>query len=132
MDTNVLVSAFLKPQSNPAKILRLILQGNINIVINAYILLEYYEVLTRPKFDINPEDIRITLSLFREKGINALPSDESFHLPDSDDEPFLEAALVTCADAIVTGNKRHFPENLCKGQVVMSPREFLEHIELAH
>lgn len=132
MDTNVLVSAFLKPQSNPAKILRLILQGNINIIINAYILSEYYEVLTRPKFDINPEDIRITLSLFREKGINVLTSDETFHLPDSDDEPFLEAALATCADAIVTGNKRHFPENLCKGQVVMSPREFLEHIDLAH
>ncbi len=89
MDTNVLVSAFLKPRSNPGKILRLILQGNINIVINENILSEYDAVLTRPKFDINPDDIRITLSLIRTNGINAPTSAQSFHLPDSDDECFL-------------------------------------------
>jgi len=61
LDTNVLVSAFLKPQSKPAKILRLILQGNIDIVINEYILAEYYEVLTRAKFDLNPENIQTVL-----------------------------------------------------------------------
>jgi len=128
LDTNVLVSAFLKPQSSPAKILRLILQGNIDIVVNECILSEYYEVLTRPKFDINPENVRTVLSLIRTKGINAPALAQSFSLPDRDDEYFLEAALATGADALVTGNKRHFPEKRCKGQVVVSPKEFLEHI----
>jgi len=35
LDTNVLISAFLKPQSKPAKILRLILQGNMDIELIA-------------------------------------------------------------------------------------------------
>lgn len=34
LDTNVLVSAFLKPRSKPARILRLVLQGDIEIVAN--------------------------------------------------------------------------------------------------
>jgi uncharacterized protein len=54
LDTNVLVSAFLKPRSKPAKILRLILQGNLEIIINEPILSEYQEVLTRPKLRLNP------------------------------------------------------------------------------
>jgi len=128
LDTNVLVSAFLKPQSNPAKIFRLILQGNIDIVVNECILAEYYEVLTRAEFDINPENIKTTLSLIRTKGINAPATAESFNLPDRDDESFLEAALAIGADALVTGNKRHFPEKQCKGQIVVSPKEFLEQI----
>ena len=53
LDTNVLVSAFLKPRSNPARILRLVLQGDIQIVINEHIMAEYREVLFRPKFDLN-------------------------------------------------------------------------------
>jgi hypothetical protein len=40
----------------------------------------------------------------------------------------LAAALAIGADALVTGNKRHFPEKQCKGQIVVSPKEFLEQI----
>lgn len=125
LDTNVLVSAFLKPWSNPAKILRLVLQGDVRIVVNEYILSEHLEVLTRPKFDLYLDNVQIILEFIRAKGIKAPALAKSFRLPDSSDEPFLEAALATRSDFLITGNKKHFPKKLCMGQKVVSPQEFL-------
>jgi len=130
LDTNVLISTFLKPRNKPARILRLILQGNIDIIINECILAEYYEVLTRPKFDLNPANIQTVLSFIRSTGINAPVLPESFQLPDRSDVPFLEAALAAYADVLITGNIRHFPKVLCKNQVVMTPAEFLERYQV--
>ena len=129
LDTNVLVSAFLKPRSNPARILHLVLQGNIQIIINEPILAEYFEVLTRPKFAFKQENIQIVLELFRSKGIHAPVLPESFQLPDKSDVPFLEAALSIKADALITGNKKHFPKKFSKGQKVDSPEEFLRQLK---
>lgn len=126
LDTNVLVSAFLKPGSKPARILRLTLQGDIEIVITEHILAEYLEVLERPKFSLNKQDIRVVLDFLRSKGIKAPALPEAFHLPHPGDEPFLEAALSTGADFLVTGNKRHYPQKACKGQKVLTPDEFLK------
>lgn len=125
LDTNVLVSAFLKPRSGPARILRLVLQGDVQIIINEHILTEYSEVLRRPKFDLNLDKVQTVLEVIRSKGIKASALAESFQLPDSGDEPFLEAALAAGADAIITGNKKHFPKKACKGQKVVNPNEFL-------
>jgi predicted nucleic acid-binding protein len=46
-------------------------------------------------------------------------------LPDPDDEPFLEVALAAQAECLVTGNKVHYPADLCQGRSVFSPSEFL-------
>ena len=125
LDTNVLVSAFLKPRSNPARILHLIVQGDIQIVISEHIIAEYLEVLSRPKFDLKLDKVQIILEIMHLKGIKALALAQSFQLPDSKDEPFLESALATRADTLITGNKKHFPKKACKGQKVLTPKEFL-------
>ena len=129
LDTNVLVSAILKPKSPPARILHLIIQGDIELVVNQAIFTEYTEVLSRPKFQLEPKDIAPILDFIRERAIRAPSLPQSFHLPDEDDEPFLEACAAVGADALLTGNKRHFPAEACKGQSVLTPREFLEAIE---
>jgi len=46
------------------------------------------------------------------------------HLPDPDDEPFLEVALSGKVDALITGNKRHYPASASKGIAVLTT-EFL-------
>ncbi len=125
LDTNVVVSGLLKPRSSPARILRLVLQGDVHIIINEHILAEYFEVLRRPKFDLNLDEVQIVLELIRSKGIKAPALPESFQLPDSSDEPFLEAALAGSADVLITGNKKHFPKKACRGQKVVNPKEFL-------
>jgi hypothetical protein len=47
----------------------------------------------------------------------------AFQLPDPDDQPFLEAAIVGLADVIITGNLRHFPDDC--GVRVMQAGPFL-------
>ncbi|MDM8536107.1 PIN domain-containing protein [Desulfobacterales bacterium HSG17] len=79
--------------------------------------------------NIISEDIQAEIDLVRKersKGIKAPALAEVFELPDENDAPFLEAALAADADILITGNTRHFPEELCKGQVVMTPAEFIE------
>ena len=126
LDTNVLVSAILKPKSPPARILRLILQGDIELVVNQAILTEYTEVLARPKFQLETGDIAPILDFIQERAMCAPSLPQSFQLPDEDDEPFLEACIAVGADALLTGNKRHFPTESCLGQPVLTPREFLQ------
>ncbi|GMQ80058.1 MAG: hypothetical protein BMS9Abin03_532 [Thermodesulfobacteriota bacterium] len=36
IDTNILVSAILTPKGNPAKILKLVLEGKLNLIIPVY------------------------------------------------------------------------------------------------
>lgn len=133
LDTNVIVSALLKPRSHPARIFRLILQGDLQIIVNEHILAEYFEVLSRPKFDLEISKVEVILELIRKKGIIAPSVPQTFNLPDSSDEPFLEAALAlhtaggssTGADALITGNLKHFPKNHCRGQSVVNPKQFV-------
>ena len=128
LDTNVLVSAFLNPRRNPARVLRLIIQGDVSIVFNESILAEYYEVLKRPKFDFDSEAVLIVIDYIRSIGISAPSLARSITLPDQGDETFLEAALATQADALITGNIKHFPKKYCQGQKVITPREFLDNL----
>jgi predicted nucleic acid-binding protein len=59
LDINVIVSALLCPQSIPAKILGLVLNGTVGIVYDNNILAEYVDVLNRDKFNINKHSIRL-------------------------------------------------------------------------
>jgi putative PIN family toxin of toxin-antitoxin system len=128
LDTNVLVSAFLRPGSKPAKILRLALQGEIQIIVNEGMLSEYNEVLGRPKFELEAQRVQTILETIRSKSIRAPALAASLGLPDAKDEIFLEAALAAKADALITGNKSHFPKPLCRGQTVWTPEEFLREL----
>ena len=44
-------------------------------------------------------------------------------LPDSDDECFLDVALLTPDRVLVTGNARHYPPRLRRGVTVLTPRQ---------
>ena len=128
LDTNVLVSAFLKPASDAARVLRLVLQRDLDIVLNDHILAEYMEVLSRPRFGLDQRKVREVLDYLRSVGTVAPAVAASFRLPDPDDEPFLEAAVGGRAQFLVTGNKRHFPGRRCKGVKVVGPKELFREL----
>ncbi|RMG03019.1 MAG: putative toxin-antitoxin system toxin component, PIN family [Nitrospirae bacterium] len=125
IDTNVIVSAFLNPYGKPAKILRLVIQGSLQIIADERILGEYESVLLRPRFNLPAEDVLNVMDTLRKISLYAPPYHGNLHLPDEGDEPFLEAALSGGADALITGNKKHFPPGRCKGIKVVSAEEFL-------
>lgn len=125
LDTNVLVSALISPHGAPALILRLILQGELKLVADSRILDEYREVLMRPRFGLPRDAVETVLAALREEAIMAPACTGNLSLSDADDLPFLETALAARADALITGNIRHFPPSRCHGIVVLSPAAFL-------
>ncbi|MEI9478363.1 MAG: putative toxin-antitoxin system toxin component, PIN family, partial [Deltaproteobacteria bacterium] len=126
LGTNVVVSGILKPYSKTAAILRLVADGAIQLAYDLRILSEYRDVLSRPKFNFAKEDIEAFLDQVEQEGVLVSVKPLKNHLPDPDDEPFLEVALSGGVKAIVTGNKRHFPRKDYQGVKILSPVEFLE------
>lgn len=126
LDTNVLVSALLVQGSVPDQVLGTVLAGRSRIVLDGRIMREYRAVLARPEFGFGPERVDdLLLLLDRSEWIIAGPL--PLEIPDATDLPFLEVAVGAGADALVTGNPRHF--QLRKGRLdipVLTPRQYLD------
>ncbi|MCF7837448.1 MAG: putative toxin-antitoxin system toxin component, PIN family [Candidatus Marinimicrobia bacterium] len=126
LDTNVLVSGLLSPFGTCGEIVRMLTAGVFVLGVDSRILLEYDEVLRRPKFQIDPSSVDTLMDyLGNVAAVYAtVPLDRS--LPDKDDNPFLEVALASGASFLVTGNLRHFPARHRQGVPVLSPKQFLD------
>ena len=111
IDTNVLVSALLTHNLGvaTAKVLDSIAKGDITCVYNEDILMEYREVLHRPKFKFPERKIDSLLTFITQKGIHSdrVPFDGT--MPDEKDRPFYEVSLSVEDSFPVTGNIKHFP-----------------------
>jgi len=126
LDTNVLVSGLLSPFGPPADVVRLVAAGALRLGVDARILEEYRLVLARPRFGFDAARVAELLSQVDADGVRGATQPLRLRLPDPDDEPFLEVALAVAADALVTGNVRHFPSSRREGARVLSPRAFVE------
>jgi putative PIN family toxin of toxin-antitoxin system len=127
LDTNVLVSGLLNEAGSPGRIIDLAMEGRFQIVYDDRILGEYEDVLARPELHFKPSRVEAIINYIEISGIlidaQAL-SPEGFL--DPDDLPFAEVFITSKADALVSGNLRHFAPLVEKGMAVMAPREFLE------
>jgi putative PIN family toxin of toxin-antitoxin system len=126
IDTNVLVSGLLNPFGTSGEIVRMVSVGKLVLQYDSRILLEYEEVLYRPKFQFNSEHIDLLLDYIKKNGQVVSTSPLKKSLPDPDDEPFLEVAIGGFAEFLVTGNKVHYPPKLREGIKIISPSEFIK------
>ena len=128
LDTNVLISGLLHSDSSSGIILQSISEERLPAAYNAAMLEEYQDVLLRPKFSIiSPKGLQL-LRIIEAKWQFVIAPPLEFHLPDPHDAPFLETALAIRADALITGNLRHFPLHARQRIKVVNPREFLEQL----
>ena len=125
LDTNVLVAGLLSPFGPCGQIVRMVSSGELTLSFDARILAEYEEVLGRPKFKFETEKVVAFLDHIQHLGLTAASSLLLQSLPDPDDEPFLEVAIAAQAVCLITGNRVHFPSDLCQNIKVLSPNEFL-------
>jgi putative PIN family toxin of toxin-antitoxin system len=125
IDTNVLVSGLLTRDGICGQIIQLAYQKLLSWQIDRRILDEYQDVLRRPKFNMETDDVSEALDTIEECGEFVTARPLNVALPDNSDLPFLEVAHASDA-VLVTGNTRHFPKRLRKGVLVLSPRQFLE------
>ncbi|MDB5215266.1 MAG: hypothetical protein JWO86_3193 [Myxococcaceae bacterium] len=114
LDTNIVVSALLKPASVPGRALAAIWSTNAVVLYDARIEQEYREVLRRPKFRAIAaglvDDFLATLTA-RGSELAEVPA-WSGAMNDDDDRVFVEVALAGRAHAVVTGNIRDYPVGL--------------------
>jgi len=130
LDTNVLVSAMISSAGNEALLVLAINQGLVMPCFSPAILLEYSDVLLRPRFGFSADDVIALMDLLHRHGslFETLPVVRSS--PDPDDDKFIACALAVKADFLVTGNKKHFPQTEVIGSRVVNAAELLELITL--
>ena len=126
LDTNVLVSGILSPNGPPAAVLRALLTERVTLCFDERIVSEYRDVLTRTKFSFDRDLVEELIGFLEAAGSPTLAAPLAVTLPDPWDQMFIEVAISSNADFLVTGNLKHLPEKAREGVRVVSPREFLE------
>lgn len=134
IDTNILVSAILTPEGNPAKILKFVLQGKLNLIVSPAIVEEIRQVLRYPKLVKLMKKNMITLEevyTFLDKmskiavitpgklDIEAIPDDPS-------DNMVLSCAVEGDADFIISGDHHLTDLRIFQGIKIMDPAAFLK------
>jgi uncharacterized protein len=124
LDTNIVVSAALKPEGLQRTVLLLAITKPASLYISDAILAEYQEVLARPELQIRKGLRQQLLQLIRSHAHRVIPLQSLEVTGDPEDNKFLECADAARADYLVTGNQRHFPR-FWKKTTVITSREFL-------
>jgi uncharacterized protein len=124
LDTNVVVSAVLKPEGLERTVVLLALTKPARWYVSDPITKEYAAVLARTELKIK-KGLRLQfLQLIKNHANVVVPA----HLPqltvDAADNIFLECADAARADYLITGNQRHFPKFWKKTKIINS-RDFL-------
>jgi uncharacterized protein len=122
LDTNIVVSAALKPEGFQRTVLILSITKPANLYISDAIFDEYQEVLARPELQIRKGLQHQVLQLIKNRARRVVPSRPLEVTLDPADNIFLECADVARADYLVTGNPRHFPR-FWKQTTVITSRE---------
>lgn len=127
IDTNVVISALLKPSSVPARALDAALERAV-ILYDSRIEAEYRRVLAKPKFRTLDQTVAtalcdriVTVGTHVHAGAPFTGA-----MKDDDDRAFVEVALHGEADAIVTGNLADFPFGA--GFEVLTPALLLDRL----
>jgi putative PIN family toxin of toxin-antitoxin system len=124
IDTNILVSAALKPEGLQRTVLVLAMTRPARLYISQAIPAEYREVLARREFKIRRGLRQQLLQLIKNRAQLVDPVRALQVTKDPDDNKFVECADAARADYLITGNQRHFPRFWKKTKVITS-REFI-------
>jgi uncharacterized protein len=124
IDTNVLISAAIKPAGLQRTVLLLAITKPARLYVSRSILEEYGEVLARPELKIRKGLRQQFLQLIKNHSYIVAPTQQLEVTSDPDDAIFLECADAAKADYLVTGNQKHFPRFWKKTKVI-TPREFI-------
>lgn len=124
IDCNVVISAALAPGTCRRLIEKAV--GEHTIILCDDIVSEYRSVAMRPKFDSCRATLEEIISVLEAVGLPVNLSSTRFVLPDPADEIYVAAAVAGDAEALITGNTRHFA-GLWEVEVqVLTPRQFLD------
>lgn len=126
LDTNIIVSALLSPRGLSSKLLNLVFEKKLIIVYDNNILNEYLDVLNREKFKLDKELVNTIINFIAKEGEYKIAEFQKIKFTDEDDKIFYEAYKGEDVDYLITGNKKHFPDE----KNIVTVREFFNEYEI--
>ena len=134
LDTNVLISAHIKPDGTAAQILEAWRGGGLEVVVSSAILEEYKSSLlkaeVRKRHGLMVEQVDELIDTLQEIAISAEASERLLIVHDDpDDNKFFECALAGGAEFIVSGDRKVLEVGVYKGILVLPPALFLKVLE---
>lgn len=138
IDTNILVSAILTPEGNPAKILKLVLEGKLNLIISPAILEEIRQVFNYPKLaklmeknNITRQEVygfldkmsRVAIITPGKLDIDVIPKDPA-------DNKIIACALEGDADFIISGDHHLTDLKIFQSIKIIDPAAFLKIVNI--
>ena len=125
IDCNILVSSGLKSRVCNA-VVRYALRET-QVVFSITILSEYRDVLTRKKFVAQQENMqKILFAVYSGGTLVAHVPESNVLSPDPKDQPYIDLALATQADYLITGNIQDFPNSPYGVTQAIKPARFLD------
>ena len=129
LDTNIVISALFFG-GPPGDLLRLALEGEVELVTSSHLVAEVERVL-RSKFPHAQQAIWDTLAILNEMATHAIPREEvSVIHKDPADNRVLECAISAHVDAIISGDRHLLTLKQFRGIPILSPRAFLQQFEI--
>lgn len=118
LDTNVLLSACLKPEGLEAQLVARACDGDLQAFVTAEILAEYADVLRRDKFRAVRGRAEAILARIEAAARIVRSGATVTAAGDEDDNRFLECAEAAEAEYLITGNLRHYPTQWASTRIV--------------
>lgn len=129
IDTGVFVSALIRRQGTTGDVLGALRDGRYTVIYTTDTLVEIIDVLGRAKFrmkyHIEPDDIITLINLIRLRGELVIPTQKVGACRDPKDDKFLEAALASQTDCIVSGDADLLALTPFQDIPILRPAEFL-------
>jgi putative PIN family toxin of toxin-antitoxin system len=133
VDTNILVSAMIKPRGHIGLILQHLRAGKYILIYSEPILTEIVDVLNRPrirdKYGFAPGDIETFVALLILRGEVVVPKRRITVCRDPKDNMILEAAADGNADKIVSGDNDLLDLKNFEDIPTLKPTRFVAEIE---
>jgi putative PIN family toxin of toxin-antitoxin system len=129
LDTNVLVSAIIRPQGVAAQVLRHLRLRHYELLASRTTFDELVTTIYRPrlqvKYGLTEEALRPVLKLIYLRSIILQPQIKITACRDPKDDIYLEVAIAGQADAIVTGDGDLLSLHPFRSIPIITPSEFL-------
>jgi uncharacterized protein len=132
IDTNVIVSSLIQRGYPNLIINNLFIEQKFQLCISDELLVEYYEVLARPKFSKFPDFFIRAEALLVEieaKATRYIPKITLELISDDDDNMILELADECLADFVITGNSTDFTFPAYKQTKIVTPKEYWDNYQ---
>ena len=127
LDTNVLVSAFIKYGGNEWRILRKAILGEIILITSDEIIEEFESVISRPKFGYSKERVNEMKNFITSASRTVVP-DERFNIvkDDPSDNKIIECGVAGNVNYIISGNKHLINLKEFRGIKIVKGKEFID------